>query len=142
MSIADFFRTRRYDSAGQVTGENAQLTLFADAVRAASQTGAAQTNRGFKGAIFYFNIRVVPGVDTVQLIIEGQDPVSGNFGALLTATAIAAVTTPARYVFYPGAGASGATGTAAIPLPYIWRARIVHSGAGNFTYSLAADMLA
>lgn len=141
MSIADFFRTRRYDSAGQITGENAQLTLFADGVRAASQTSALQTNRGFRGAIFYFNVRVVPGVDTVQLVIDGQDPVSGNFGALFSATAFAAITTPARYVFYPGAGASGATGTAAIPLPFIWRARIVHSGAGNFTYSLGADLL-
>jgi hypothetical protein len=115
---------------------NLEGQVLASAVRAATNNSADLTNLNTTGVIIYFNVSVVPGVDTVTLSVEGKDPVSGNYGVLYAATAIATVIQPARYVLYPGASGAGPTAVLAIPIPRTWRVTITHSAGSNFTYSV------
>jgi hypothetical protein len=115
---------------------NLEGQVLASGVHAATNNSADLTNLNATGVIIYFNVSVVPGVDTVTLSVEGKDPVSGNYGVLYAATAIATVIQPARYVLYPGASGAGPTGVLAIPIPRTWRVKITHSAATNFTYSV------
>jgi len=99
------------------------------------QTGI---NTEVSGLIAYLDITVVPGVDTLQLVLEEQDPASGKWIQVAATTATAAVSTVVMKV------KQAITAVAASPtgvrvqdtLPAIWRLRVVHSAGTNFTYSL------
>jgi len=119
-------------------GGNTEITILNSAVRSVTNVSADLTNRGAAGVIIYFNVSAVPGTDTVTLSVEGKDPVSGNYGVIFTAAAIATTVQPARYIIYPGASGTGPTATLACPIPRTWRVKITHSAASNFTYSVGA----
>ena len=109
---------------------------FASAVRAATFVGDDNKKvSGNKGCIAILNATVVPGVDTVTLIIEGKDPVSGVYYTVLSAAARVATGTDVLRV-YPGIAVT-ANQTASDVLPDTYRARVVHSAGTNFTYSLS-----
>lgn len=114
---------------------------YASAVRAATFVGddnrKVPGNRGCKAVL---NVTAVPGVDTVQLVIEGKDPVSGVYYTILQAAARAANGTDVLTV-NPG-NASTANVSAPDALPDTYRARVVHSAGTNFTYSLSIIELA
>jgi hypothetical protein len=99
------------------------------------QTGI---NTEASGLIAYLNVTAVPGVDTVQLVLEEQDPASGNWSQV-TATTATAVTGMVIMKIKQAITAVAATTTGVRiqdTLPALWRLRVVHSGVGNFTYSL------
>lgn len=115
--------------------------IYPSAVRNATFVG--DDNRkvpGSKGATFVLTVTAVPGVDTVQLVIEGKDRASGTYETLLTGAARVA-TGQDVFTIYPGI-----TETAGIdlsdPLPDVYRIRVVHSAGTNFTYSVGVDELA
>lgn len=126
-------------------------TLLASAVRSATQAIVGQDiidpavngnrsgiNAEISGAVFYLNVTAVPGVDTVQLVLEEQDPTSGVWSQVAATTATA-VTGMVRMKIKPAiAGVAASTTGVQVQdiMPAIWRVRVVHSGAGNFTYSL------
>jgi len=123
---------------------NRTSTLLSSAVRAATATTAAQTNMTSKGVVVTLDITVVSGTgtDTLTLSVEYKDPTSGKWvaiGALSAYAASGGVATKVLEV-YPnsGAAAQGITGVANRPLPAIWRAKVTHSGSGNWTYTLGA----
>lgn len=90
------------------------------------------------GLVAYLNVTAVPGVDTVQLVLEEQDPASTVWSQLLATTATA-VTGMVRLKLKPAIAAVAPSTTLVQGqdiLSGIWRVRVVHSGAGNFTYSL------
>ena len=130
----------RYALAVADERANTEGTLLSSAARTATIASPDQTNIAARGVIVYFNLTSVPGVDTVQLIIEGKDPVSGTYGALLTGAAVATTQTPGRYVLYPGTTA-GFTAQNPGPLPRTWRVRIVHSAGTSFTYSVGYALI-
>lgn len=131
-------------------------TLLASAVRAATQTILGQdildpTNSAGQrsgiyaeavGGVFYLNVTAVPGVDTVQLVLEEQDPTSGVWSTVAAQTATAA-TGMVRLKIKPDVVAVAAS-TSGITVqdvfPAIWRIRVVHSAASNFTYSLGCAL--
>lgn len=117
-------------------------TLLASAVRAATQTLADQDSFNLRGAYVTLDITAVPGVDTVQLVIEGKDAASGKYFVLAQDVAQAAIGTRTILVL-PGAGAAagGVNVAASFALPRLWRARVVHSAATNFTYSLGVGYI-
>jgi hypothetical protein len=115
---------------------NTEGTALSSSARSATNNSADLTNYNAKGVVIYFNVSVVPGTDTVTLSVEGKDPVTGNYGVLFTATAIATTIQPARYVLYPGASGAGPTGVLAIPIPRTWRIKITHSAGTSFTYAV------
>ena len=90
------------------------------------------------GLVAYLNVTAVPGTDTVQLVLEEQDPVSLVWSTVAATTATA-VTGMVRLKIKPSITAVAATTTGVTVqdvLPAIWRIRVVHSAGSNFTYSL------
>lgn len=71
------------------------LEVFESAIRSATATSTDIDNQGFSGAQFYLNITSVPGSGsaTVALIIQGRDPVSGNYVNMFTSQQVSAGTT-------------------------------------------------
>lgn len=90
------------------------------------------------GIIAYLNVTAVPGVQTVQLVLEEQDPASGNW-AVVTSTLATTITGLVRLKVKQAISPITASITQVQiqdTLPPIWRIRVVHSSVGNFTYSL------
>lgn len=109
---------------------------YASAVRSATFVGddnrKVPGNHGVKAVL---DVTAVPGVDTVQLVIEGKDATSGKYYTILQAAARVATGTDVLTV-YPG-NAVTANVSASDVLPDVYRARVVHSAGTNFTYSLS-----
>jgi hypothetical protein len=108
---------------------------YASAVRAATFTG--DDNRktpGMSGVKAVLDVTVVPGTDTVQLVIENKDPVSGKYVQVLAAAARVATGTDTLTAM-PG-GAVTANVAANDAIADIYRVRVIHSAGSNFTYSI------
>jgi hypothetical protein len=113
---------------------------YASAARTATFTG--DDNRkvpGSRGVKAVLDVTAVPGVDTVQLVIENKDPASGKYVQVLAAAARVATGTDTLTV-YPG-GAVTANVSANDALADIYRARVIHSAGTSFTYSLSLTEL-
>ncbi len=118
---------------------NAEATVLASAIRAATNNSPDQTNLSANGIAIIFDITIVPGTDTVQLIVQGKDPASGKYIDFFADAAQVGVVTR-TVIIHPnvGAAADGVDNTRSYPIPRTWRVRIVHVGTGNFTYSVGA----
>jgi len=95
-------------------------------------------NPEVSGIIAYLNVTAVPGTDTVQLVVEEQDPASGAWSTVAATTATAA-TGLVKLKIKQAITAIAATTTLVQvqdTLPAIWRVKVVHSAGTNFTYSL------
>jgi hypothetical protein len=99
------------------------------------QTGI---NTEASGIIAYLNITVAPGSDTVQLVLEEQDPTSGVWTtvAATTPTALTGMVIMKVKQAIAGVNASQTGIRLQDTLPALWRVRVVHSAGTNFTYSL------
>lgn len=96
------------------------------------------------GLIAYLNVTAVPGVDTVQLVLDEQDPASGVWSQIAATTATA-VTGMVKMKVKQAIAAAAATTTLVQvqdTLPAAWRIRVVHSAGTNFTYSLGIVLYA
>jgi hypothetical protein len=128
-------------------------TALASAARTASQTIVGRTlidpaygtgysgngiNPEASGIIAYLNVTVAPGVETLQLVLEEQDPVSGVWSTLAATTATTATGMVRLKMKQAIAAIAASTTQVQIQdtLPAIWRVRVVHSAAGSWTYSL------
>jgi len=105
---------------------NVEGIALASAVRAATTTSADIVNYNGSSATLVLSVTAVPGVDTVQMIIEGKDIASGAYYTLISSTASPLLRTAAVAV----------TDIATYILPRVFRVRVVHTGVGNFTYSV------
>lgn len=131
-------------------------TLLASAVRTSTQvingqdildpTNSAGVRSGINaevsGAVFYLNVTAAPGVETLQLVLEEQDPVSGVWSTV-TSTLATTATGMVRMKIKSAITAVAASTTQVVVqdvLPAIWRIRVVHSAAGNWTYSLGCAL--
>lgn len=108
---------------------NTEGTALASAVRNATTASVDFTNYNGSEGVFFLNITAVPGVQTITMQVQGKDPLSSNYitivsGAAQVATGISAI------VLSPFNGV----------LPRTFRINIVHSGAGNFTYSVGYSL--
>jgi hypothetical protein len=114
--------------------------IFPAAARSATFIGGDNARSGLnKGCKVAMVVTAVPGVDTVQLVIEGRDPASATYYTMLQAAARVAAGTDIL-TMYPGE-----TNTANVSvndqIPDVYRVRVVHSGAGVFTYSVSVSEL-
>jgi predicted Zn-dependent protease with MMP-like domain len=108
---------------------------FQSAVRAATFAGDDNVRSpGNRGILAVLDVTGVPGVDTVQLVVERKFALSGKYVQVLAAAARAGAGTDVLTV-YPGAIAV-ANVTANDVMSDIYRVRVVHSAATNFTYSV------
>ena len=90
------------------------------------------------GIIAYLNVTAAPGVETLQLILEEQDPVSGVWSTVAATTATTATGMVRLKVKQAIVGIAASTTQVQLQdtLPAIWRVRVVHSASGSWTYSL------
>jgi hypothetical protein len=108
---------------------------FAAAIRAATFVGDDNARiPGNVGILVALDVTLVPGVDTVQLVIERKFALSGKYVQVLAAAARAGTGTDVLTV-YPGVAAV-ANVSANDALSDIYRVRVIHSAATNFTYSV------
>lgn len=112
--------------------------LLASAARAASQSLDRENNRS-RGVELILDITAVPGAVTVTLKVRTKDKASGKYLDLLASAVQSAVGT-VRLVLYPGVAAV-ANQKADDVLPKNYNVQVLHSGAGNFTYTLAEQLL-
>lgn len=113
---------------------------FASAARVATFVGDDNKKvPGNKGCKAVLSLTAVPGVDTVTVVIEGKDRISGSYYAILTGAAQVATGVFVLTV-YPGIAVT-ANVSASDVLPDTYRARVVHSAGTSFTYSLSIDEL-
>ena len=126
---------------------NTAATGLASAARTASTPTADQTNYNGRGAQIILDVTATPNdAQTLQITIEGKDPVSGKYIQLAAFTALIGTTLGASptaetyvYTVYPGSAETIATAKhelQALPLPRTWRVNVLHSAAGSWTYSV------
>jgi hypothetical protein len=111
------------------------ITVLASAARTTTQTQADQTNYNHRGILVVLDV-TVPGTGSITVEIDGKDPVSGKYYALLTGAAVTTTTTNV-YRVYPGLTAA-ANATASDVLPRTWRVKVTHNNANSITYSVGA----
>ena len=114
---------------------NSNQVALPVAVRTATTASVDFLNLGWRGGHIIMNVTAVPGADSITLSIQGKDPISGNYYAILTG--LGETTTGTKvYKVYPAIGAV-ANAAANDILPEIWRINVVHSAGTSFTYSVS-----
>lgn len=124
------------DQAGNAVASTDNISLVASAAYTTTQTTADQTNYTARGVIVVLDMTNVGAGPSVTLEIDGKDPVSGKYYAILTGAAVTTVSTNI-YRVYPGLTAS-ANATANDVLPHTWRVKVVANNANSGTYSVGA----
>lgn len=114
------------------------IVAVASAAYTTTQTQADQTNYNHRGVVVVLNVTNA-GTGSVTLEIDGKDPVSGAYYALLTS---AAVTTNSTNVYrvYPGLTAV-ANATVSDVLPRTWRVKVTAGNANPITYSVGCMLI-
>lgn len=122
----------------------ATLVIVRDQIINANDSAGNKTgiNPETSGMIAYLNITVAPGVETLQLVLEEQEPISGGWSSI-AATLATTVTGLVKLKIKPAitiAAASTSGVSIQDVLPANWRLRVVHSAGSNWTYSLAVTL--
>jgi len=113
-------------------------TVLSSAARTSTTTSSDFTNFNSTRLTVYLNVTVAPGVETLNLALQGKDPISGSYGSL-AATGTQDAT--GLFEIGLGPGVTDARGELTnkndVPLPRKWRIVVTHSASGSFTYSVA-----
>lgn len=122
---------------------NAEITVLASASNAAgTRTSADQTNFNARGVLLMLDITALGAAETLTLIVDAKDPVSGIYIGL---TAFVDVGVDTAYTLYPGAvetAAVVALQVQGVALPRTWRVRVTTAPAVNAsTYSVGASYI-
>ena len=115
---------------------NSSFEYLASAARTADVNGATLQNYGYKGAIIVLDATAASATPSVTPIVEGYDPTSDKYYAILTGAAITGISTN-KLVVYPGMVAG--TNIANHPLPEKWRVTFDHADADSITYSVGVS---
>jgi hypothetical protein len=129
------------NSAGTLDRQRGNLdniTAVASAAYTTTQTQADQVNYNHRGTVVVLNMSNV-GTGSVTLEIDGKDPVSGQYYAILTG---AAVTTNSvnTYTVYPGNTVT-ANVSASTALPRTWRIKVTANNANSAVYSVGCMLI-
>lgn len=122
---------------------NAEATVLASASNAAgTRTSADQTNFNARGVLLVLDITALGAAETLTLIVDAKDPVSGIYIGL---TAFVDVGVDTAYTLYPGAvetAAVVALQVQGVALPRTWRVRVTTAPAVNAsTFSVGASYI-
>lgn len=111
---------------------------LASAARTTTQTQADQVNPGARGIAVTLDMTVV-GTGSVTLEIDGKDPASGKYVALLSGAAVVSNVTN-TYTIFPGATVT-ANVSANAELWHTWRIKVTANNANPATYSVGYTLL-
>ena len=123
---------------GSAVGGELSQTVAASAARTAAFTSDDFVVPYAKGAHFVINVSAITDTPVLTPIIEGKDPISGNYYTILQGANITTVSTTVLKV-YPGITASANAAVSDI-LPRTWRVRITVGDTDSATYSIAASL--
>jgi len=120
---------------------NEEFEVLPSAVRAVTTVSADITIYNAVMLASVFTVTAVPGIETLTFSIEGKNPVTGLYTTIVSNAAISLAGT---YGIIIGISAINIWTGWTVPstglvtfLPRTIRVRIAHSGAGNWTYSVA-----
>ena len=143
--------TGAYESGGNLDAINAKMansdnvTVLSVASGTTTQTSPDQTNVNFRGAYIIVNVTALTGTSpTLTPKIQGKDPVSGQYFALITATTAISATGTSVYLIYPNAaaGTQGVTQSSGFVLPKSWNVVMTTGGTvTNEAYTVSASYL-
>jgi len=121
---------------------NTEAASVASAARIVSGNSEDFTNPNAKGGIFVLDLTAFSGTGpTVQLIVEGKDPVSGGYYPILTSAVIAGAVAKTVFRVYPLLVAV-ANLTVQDMLPRTWRLRWVIAGTTpSLTFSVGSILI-
>lgn len=114
------------------------IAIFASAAHTTTQTSADQTNYNARGVVVVLDMTVV-GTGSVTLEIDGKDPVSGKYYAILTGATVTSNSTNV-YTVYPSNTVT-ANVSASTVLPRTWRVKVTANNANSATYSVGAMLV-
>lgn len=132
---------------------NGATTLITSGAYTATQTSADQQNDRWRGLRLHLNVTVAPTgtPETLTVSLETKDTVSANYFKISNwissgaANAGGYASMPTQFVFeyYPGSTNPTIANYQAQSnvLPFKWRAKITHSAASPWTYSLGASLI-
>ena len=123
-----------------LTAGQAETTILASAARTATPSKVDQTNAAARGVIVVIDVTAITATPSVVFTIQGKDPLSGKYYAILASAAIVATGTTVLRV-YPGLTAA-ANLVASDLLPRTWAVDAVHGDADSITYTCAALLIA
>jgi len=128
---------------------NENIILLPSAVRSATTASPDFTNYNGMAVIGILNISAVPGGGIgLKLALDAKDPISGDY--IQIGSGVINASTVSIAIGMAGILPSGSIWDGANPatafflstlLPITMRMRVIHSGAGDFTYSLAAQVI-
>jgi hypothetical protein len=132
-------------------GTVSQSGLLSGASSASRNTGNG-LNYNHRGVQILLDVTATPNnAETLQIVLQGQDPTSAKFMDLatftaLTASALGAAPTTETYCYtvYPGAAETIANPkheVQGLPIPRTFRVRAVHSAGGSWTYTVSWTVL-
>lgn len=115
------------------------VSLISASAATATQNGTDQTNYNHRGVIVVYDATAVTGSGSFTIAIQGKDPVSGKYYALLTGTARSTTGTDVLTV-YPGITAAANT-AASMVLPRTWRVVATYNSGTNQTFTVSAALI-
>jgi len=118
---------------------NTEETFLASAARTATTNSADFTNFNAKGLHAIIDVSAVTATGSITPIIQGKDPVSGNYYDILQGLPITTVGTNVIKVF-PGISAI-VNASANDLLPRTYRLRVTHLNAVSMTYSVGGALV-
>ena len=117
------------------------FNVLASAARDASVNSADFTKKGGRGLLVFFDISAISDDDTMQLTVEGKDPVGGDYYQLLQSAAFS--TAGLRvYEIHPEAAAAGGgvTAVAARFVPETFRCTLTYALVGGVQGTLTCSV--
>lgn len=121
------------------TRGNTDEIWLPSAVRSTTTNSADFINYNGRGLWVVFEITAVPGVTSVTCNIQRKHPNDGSYSIVLGGAPQTGVTT-IQMRLYPGIAVAAAITNSDV-LSRVYRIQVVHSGAGDFTYSVAGSVL-
>jgi hypothetical protein len=125
---------------------NLDLTLLVSSSRSSSQNSPDQVNYNARGVLVLLNVTANPGgAETLTLELQAKNGVTSTYFPLVNTGAVITAANGMRgLIVYPGvvetvAGAD--LWVQGLALPRNWRVAVQNSGAGSWTYSLAATLM-
>lgn len=125
--------------------------LLESAARAATTSGPDVISHVEEaGALLLLNVTAAPNnEETLTVQVEAKDEISGSYVPITTFAAQkkgSELQADTLLAFTVAPGAVETTATAnhevqGLPIPKVWRAKVTHSGAGSWTYSLSYQPL-
>lgn len=121
---------------------NVDGTALASGTRTVATSSADIINYNARGVLLFVNVTAVSGTGGITPALQAKDPITGNYGTLISMSSAITSTGLRVYMIYPGASTTGALAQAVQQvLPRTWRVFISVVDASSYTYSVGYSLI-